>query len=51
MHLHRLFLGSRRITDALQDSGHPVDRKHVLRLMVKMRIHGVCPNPNLSKAN
>ena len=51
IHLHRLFLGSRCITDALQDSARPVNRKRVQRLMRRMRIHGVCPNPNLSKAN
>ena len=51
IHLNRPFLGSRRIADALQDSGHPVNRKHVQRLMRKMRIHAVYPKPNLSKAN
>jgi len=49
IHLNRPFLGSRRITDALHDLGHSVNRKHIQRLMRKMRIQAVYPKPNLSK--
>ncbi len=51
IHLKRPFLGVRRITDALKDSGHPVNHKRVWRLMRVMGIAAIYPKPNLSKAN
>jgi len=51
IHLNRSFLGSRRITDALQDSGCSVNRKHVQRIMRKMSIQALYPKPSLSKVN
>lgn len=51
IHLDKPFLGIRRITDALHDLGHHVNRKRVQRLMRKMGIQAIYPKPNLSKAN
>ncbi len=45
------FFGSRRITDALKDLGHKVNRKHVQRLMRLMGIEALYPKPNTSKPN
>ena len=51
IHLDYPFLGSRRITDALNRADHrrdPVNRKRVRRLMSKMGIVTVYPKPNTS---
>ena len=49
IHIKRPFLGIRRITDELHDSGCRVNRKKVARLMRKMGIQAIYPNPNTSK--
>lgn len=49
IHLKRPFLGVRRITDELHDSGCRVNRKKVGRLMRKMGIQAIYPKPNTSK--
>ena len=45
------FYGSRRMTDALKDLGHMINRKHVQRLMRLMGIEAMYPKPNTSKPN
>jgi len=49
IHIKRPFLGVRRITDELHDSGCRVNRKKVGRLMRKMDIQAIYPKPNTSK--
>ena len=49
IHIKRPFLGVRRITDELQDSGCRVNHKKVGRLMRKMDIQAIYPKPNTSK--
>ena len=43
------FKGYRRISHDLQDKGHPVNYKRVLRLMRVMGLQAVYPKKNLSK--
>lgn len=43
------FFGYRRITVILREKGFNVNRKRVRRLMRLMGIHGIYPQPNLSK--
>ena len=42
------FLGSRRMTNWLQNEGHAVNRKRVQRLMRLMGLEAVYPKPRLS---
>lgn len=49
IHLDKPFLGSRRITDELQERGWTINRKRTRRLMQKLSIAAVAPKPNLSK--
>ena len=49
IHLHKPFLGSRRIRDELQERGWLINRKRVKRLMRKLSITAVAPKPNLSQ--
>lgn len=51
IHLKRPFLGVRRITDELHDSGCRVNRKKVGRLMRKMGIQAIYPKPSTSQKN
>ncbi|RKZ91134.1 MAG: IS3 family transposase [Gammaproteobacteria bacterium] len=43
------FYGSRKIRDSLRRKGHPVNRKRIQRLMRKMGIKSIAPQPNTSK--
>ena len=43
------FYGSRRMQVALQQAGHPVNRKHVQRLMRLMGLEAMGPRPRLSE--
>lgn len=49
IHIQRPFLGSRRITDELQDAGCRVNRKRVGRLMKLMGIQAIYPKPRTSQ--
>jgi len=49
IHLSRPFLGIRRITDSLHDSGEATNHKRVYRLMKQMGIQAIYPKPNTSK--
>lgn len=49
LHLRWPFYGSRRMTVALRQAGHAVNRKHVQRLMRVMGIEGMAPGPNTSR--
>jgi putative transposase len=49
IHLSRPFLGVRRITDSLRDSGEATNHKRVYRLMKQMGIQAIYPKPNTSK--
>jgi putative transposase len=49
IHLSRPFLGVRRITDNLRDSGGATNHKRVYRLMKQMGIQAIYPKPNTSK--
>jgi putative transposase len=51
IHTNRPFLGSRRITDALQGVNYRINRKRVQRLMREMGIQAIYPKPNTSKPN
>ena len=51
VHTKRPFLGSRRITDALQAVNHQINRKRVQRLMREMGVQAIYPKPNTSKRN
>ena len=51
IHLRLPFYGSRRITDALAEEGHVVNRKCVQRLMRKMGMNALYPGPNTSRAH
>ena len=51
VHTHRPFLGSRRITEALQGVSYRINRKRVQRLMEEMDIQAIYPKPNTSKPN
>ena len=51
VHTNRPFLGSRRITDALQGVNYRINRKRVQRLMEEMDIQAIYPKPNTSKPN
>lgn len=44
------FYGYRKITHALQELGHKINRKRVQRLMQELGIQAIYPKPNLSKA-
>ena len=44
------FYGSRRMAAWLRSEGHPVNRKHVRRLMRLMGLEGLAPKPNTSRA-
>ena len=45
------FYGSRRMKVVLNERGHEVNRKRVIRLMQKMGIQAIFPKKNLSKAS
>lgn len=45
------FYGSRRMTAVLNQEGHSVNRKRVVRLMRLMGLEALYPKPNLSKAS
>lgn len=49
IHLSRPYLGVRRITDSLRDSGEATNHKRVYRLMKQMGIQAIYPKPNTSK--
>ncbi|MFT5760657.1 MAG: putative transposase [Alteromonadaceae bacterium] len=49
IHLSRPFLGVRRITDSLRDSGGATNHKRVYRLMKQMGIQAIYPKHNTSK--
>jgi putative transposase len=49
IHLNRPFLGVRRITDSLRDSGEATNHKRVYRLMKQVGIQAIYPKPNTSK--
>lgn len=49
IHVKRPFLGVRRITDELRDSGCRVNRKRVWRLMKNMGLQAIYPKPNTSQ--
>jgi putative transposase len=49
IHLNRPFLGIRRITDSLRDSGEATNHKRIYRLMKQMGIQALYPKPNTSK--
>ena len=51
IHTNRPFLGSRRITDALQGVNYQINRKRVQRLMEEMGIQAIYSKPNTSKRN
>lgn len=50
-HLEHPYYGSRRIRDWLEDEGHQVNRKRILRLMRTMGLAALYPKRNLSLAN
>ncbi len=43
------FYGYRRMTIYLQNLGHKINHKRVVRLMKKLGLTAICPKPNLSK--
>jgi putative transposase len=45
------FYGYRRMTIYLQNSGHKINHKRVVRLMRKLGLAAIYPKPNLSKPN
>ena len=47
----RPFYGVPRITHTLMQMGYPVGHKRIARLMKLMRLQGVCPKRNLSRAD
>jgi len=49
IHLQWPFYGSRRIRDELQARGHPVNRKHVQRLMRQMDLRALYPRRRTSQ--
>lgn len=49
IHLSRAYLGVRRITDSLRDSGEATNHKRVYRLMKQMGIQAFYPKPYTSK--
>jgi putative transposase len=49
IHLSRPYLGVRRITDSLRDSGEATNHKRVYRLMKQIGIQAIYPKPNTSK--
>ncbi len=49
LYLKRPYFGSRRMTDALCDDGHEVNRKRVQRLMRIMGLEGMVPGPHTSR--
>jgi len=51
VHTNRPFLGSRRITEALQGVNYRINRKRIQRLMEEMDIQAIYPKPNTSKPN
>ena len=51
IHLNRPFLGVRRITDELCESGRQINHKRIYRLMQVMGIEAIYPKPNTSKCN
>ncbi len=51
IHTKRPFLGSRRITDALQGVNYRINHKRVERFMKEMGIQAIYPKPNTSKPN
>ena len=49
LYLKRPYFGSRRMTAALGDAGHEVNRKRVQRLMRLMGLEGMVPGPHTSR--
>lgn len=43
------FYGSRKVTQFLRETGYPVNRKRIQRLMRLMGLHAICPGPNTSR--
>jgi len=50
-HLDKPFLGSRRLTDVLNEQGNPVGRNRVIRLMRLMGIQAIYPKPQTTQRN
>ena len=46
LHLKWPFYGSRKLTQALRAEGHELNRKRVQRLMRKMEITAIAPQPS-----
>ena len=51
LHLERPHMGSRQMTDRLNDQGYEVNRKRIQRLMRLMGIEAIYPKPKTSVAN
>jgi putative transposase len=51
LHLERPCLGSRQMTDRLNDKGFHINRKRVQRLMRLMGIEAIYPKPKTSVSN
>lgn len=51
IHMARPFLGSRQITDELNELDYPINRKRVQRLMRIMGIQAIYPEPKTTQAN
>jgi putative transposase len=49
LYLKRPYFGSRRMTNALRDEGHDINRKRVQRLMRVMGLEGMMPGPHTSR--
>lgn len=49
IYLKRPYFGSRRMTNALRDEGHELNRKRVQRLMRVMGLEGMMPGPHTSR--
>ena len=45
------FYGSRRMTTVLEQEGHLINRKRVQRLMRKMGLEAIYPEPNTSESD
>lgn len=51
LHLDKPHMGSRQMTDRLNDQGHEVNRKRIQRLMRLMGIQAIYPKPKTSLGN
>lgn len=51
LHLDKPHMGSRQMTDRLNDQGHEVNRKRIQRLMRLMGIQAIYPKPKTSVSN